>query len=96
MREITDWLLRLLAEIAQFRNPKAPSESREIAGALVRILEDAARPGDEELRGLIVTAVLEHVLSSEIAVDMFYNWRKDGLLKPLLEEGLRLSGCNDH
>ena len=93
--EITVWLRRLFDEISRSKDAKSSSKSREIASALIHVLEDAARSGDEPLRSLIVTAVLEHVFSNEASAGMFRSWRQDTLLKPLLEEGLLLSGASD-
>ncbi len=95
LMEITAWLGRLFDEITHSKSAKSSLKSRETATALICILEDAARSGDEQLRELIVTAVLEHVLSSRVSVNMFCSWRKDALLKPLLEEGLSLSGTSN-
>lgn len=89
---ITEWLMRLFDEIERSKEEKSSSKSREIASALIRVLEDAARSGNEQLRSLIVTAVLEHIFLSKVSVEMFRSWRQDVLLSSLLEEGLLLSG----
>jgi hypothetical protein len=64
--------------------------------ALIAVLEDSARSGDEELRSLMVTAVLEHVLAQNNAPQgLFQHWRKDPVLRPLLDEGFTLSGTRE-
>ncbi len=92
--QITPWLLRLFEETAGSKDSKGPSESSRNARALIEVLEDAARSGDETLRALIVTAVLEHVLCTGAAVEEFSYWRKDAVLAPMLKEGLLLSGAS--
>ena len=92
LREITNWLGRLFAEMQQGKNPKASSRQRETASSLSRILEDAASTGNTKINDLIVTAVLEHIFASnEVAVEMFRGWREDKVLKPLFDEGLSIA-----
>jgi hypothetical protein len=87
LMEITVWLRRLFDEMTRSKDAKSSSKSREIASALIRVLEDAARSGDEPFRSLIVTAVLEHVLSNEVSVNMFRSWRQTLFLNRYWKKG---------